>query len=604
MRVEPFQPHMVGDLLADKVFSQARYTELARLVPQVEVRRYDAGEALCQAGEPADTLYLVTDGSVSGLAAPCRVGEEAATDVQDYLTTAVADSEVRALAVPRAKVGPLLKSMPDSRVSFYYGLLGRTAPAIKVKRTGDPVATVKEMVGWGLTILLPLLVLAFGEALFGLSGEQVTFLSIFTVVLLMWAFSLVDEFIPCIFAMLASLVLGLSPPTVVLSGFSSDGFLMAVSILGLATVMVESGVTYRFQLLMLSRVPPGRFWCALVVMVTGLLLTPILPGSSNRLTLLIPSLADTLEELGVAARSRAATSLTLAMALGASAMSAVFMSSKSTNFVVFGLLPPQAQDTFQWAYWLFAASVSGALLLAAMLVVDRVVAGGNGRVELNRELVRAQLKLLGRLKNREWAAILGIAVFVLGIATASIHQISPPWLGMAILYGLLVFGFLRRDEFHERIDWPSLFYLAGSVGIIGTFNHLGLDKWVAGHLTWIAVYMRTDFPLFLLILAAVIQVVRLVMPGSATIVLFCAVFMPIADSSGINPWLIGFAILMLGEMWFFPYQGSFYSQLLSSKQLAGKFDDRAILVANAAMNGVKLLSLYASMPFWKLLGLL
>ncbi len=607
---EAFQPKMVGDLLADPVFGQARFTDVARLVPHVQVRRFRPGERLCAAGSPAETLFLILDGEVraetGGAVAGRRVGEEAATDLPDYLTGWVAASDVRALALPREKIALVLKGMPEGRLSFYYGLLGRPAQALK--RAGFArlaTASVKEVVGWAVTIVVPLLILLFGETAFELASEQVTFLAIFAVVLSMWVFTLVDEFVPCIFAMLSSLVLGLAPPTVVLSGFSSDGFLMAVSILGLATVMVASGVTYRFQLFLLALVPNSRFWHAAVLAVTGILLTPILPTVNGRMALMLASLADTIEELKLAPKGPAANSLTIAMFGGLSLFSAVFMSSKSVNFVVFGLLPPQGQDMFQWAYWLFAASVSGAVLLTGMLAADRLIGrGANPYPRLDKEIVRSQLKLLGRMKNREWAAVFGILVFLGGIATASIHQITPPWMGMAILYALLVFGFLRRDEFHERIDWPSLFYLAGSVGIIETFNHLELDRWVAGHLVWLSTYMRTDFPLFLLILAGVIQLARLVVPGSATIVLFCAVLMPIAEASGINPWLIGFSILTLGEMWFLPYQCSYYGQMEASKAAAGLYDERRFLIVNAAMNGLKILSLYASMPFWKILGLI
>ena len=43
--------------------------------------------------------------------------------------------------------------------------------------------------------------------------------------------------------------------------------------------------------------------------------------------------------------------LTASVMGGASLMSAIFLSSKSVNFLIFGLLPLQEQARFQWLYW-------------------------------------------------------------------------------------------------------------------------------------------------------------------------------------------------------------------------------------------------------------
>ena len=67
----------------------------------------------------------------------------------------------------------------------------------------------------------------------------------------MWVFELVKEFLPALFAILLILILGLAPTDVVLSGFSSSGFFMAMSILGLGTVIVLSGLSFRFLLWLL-----------------------------------------------------------------------------------------------------------------------------------------------------------------------------------------------------------------------------------------------------------------------------------------------------------------------------------------------------------------
>ena len=73
-------------------------------------------------------------------------------------------------------------------------------------------------------------------------------------------------------------------------------------------------------------------------------------------------------------------------------------------------------------------------------------------------------------------------------------------------------GSLRAHLRFDREEIPRL------VGIIGAFNYLGLDRWVAGYLTPLGAYIRGDFRLFVLLLLGIISAIRLVVPISATIV--------------------------------------------------------------------------------------
>jgi DASS family divalent anion:Na+ symporter len=147
-------------------------------------------------------------------------------------------------------------------------------------------------------------------------------------------------------------------------------------------------------------------------------------------------------------------------------------------------------------------------------------------------------------------------------------------------------------------------YLGGLIGITGGFNAVGLDKWLALHLVGLGGFMRGNLGLFLLALFATLFIVRLAVPISATIVIAATVFMPLAETSGVNAWVVGMAILMLGEMWFFPYQCSYYLQFREIALRRGSYDEKSFLAYNAFMNAVKLLALYASLPWWKWLGLL
>lgn len=613
----------VARLLADPILARAPYTELARLLPYLEERRLAAGEELYRAGDQAQTMYLLLAGDLlltppDGAAQDApegRAGEEAGGEFDTRLTTAHSVHGATLLVLPRPPLLAFLAAQPSLRASLTQSLTrvlagGRLASDAAAHggasrapaRQQKPVGAA-TLVGWLACLLVPALVLHLAPQ-WHLAPHAGHFLAIFSATVIMWVFNLVDEYVPGVFAVLTTLAMGLVPIPVMLSGLASDGFLLAMSVLGLATVIVASGLSYRLLLLLLLKLPNTPFWHNCGLLFTGFLLTPLVPSINGRVALLTPFYRDMLETLRLDFRSAAANRLAVSTFVGAGLLSAVFLSSKSVNFVVFGLLSDQAQDQFQWLEWLKASAGAAIALLASYFLASGLYFRRLPKAALSKPQVAAQLSLLGKVKAREWAAVSGVALFMLGVATTSLHAIQPPWLGLAILYGLLLFGSLTKEEFREKIDWPFLLYLAGIVGLTAALNHLGLTRLLAEKLPELGEIMRGSFPLFVLLLAGVIFVIRLVVPISATIVILATLFMPVAEAHGVNPWVVGFVILVLGEMWFFPYQCSYYQQFQQLTRGCEFYDEKSFLRFNWLSNGLKLASVYASIPWWKMLGLL
>lgn len=603
----------------DPIISKSLHESLARMVRNVHEKRFKAGETIYHAHEDATMLYLMESGTVE-LVTPegkritvdsTRFGEEAATDVPCYMSDAVAVTDVVAFGVPRSPslIG-LNQYNPKHKAEFYFSLLANFGgeEVRRASETGVPRARAKsrdgfEAWGWLLAILIPLAIMLFSGRMGG-SREVATFLAIFSAVLVMWAFELVDEFVPGLFAVLMTLALGLAPVNDVLAGFASDGFFMAMSILGLGTVLVLSGLSFRCMLLLLRYLPATKAGHNFGLMLTGFLLTPVIPSINARSVLIAPFLVDMVETVKFRFRGKAATQLALTAFAGVTLFSASFLTSRSINFVIYGMLSSQEQQQFSWIYWLFASAAASVAMLAIYFLAASVVFRGTEKSLLSKEQIDVQLNLLGKMKRREWAALAGIVIFSVGIVTTSIHNIQPPWMGMAILYGLLLFGFLNKREFREKTDWPGLIYLGTLIGIINTFNYLGLDKWLISHLSVLTEVMQTSFSLFVAILFLVIFVIRLALPNSATIAVCATIFMPVASHVGVNPWVVGFILLLLGDMWVFPYQCPHYmqfQQLVSEKHV---YDESMFMKFNLFMNCVRLAGVYAAIPFWKELGLL
>jgi DASS family divalent anion:Na+ symporter len=116
--------------------------------------------------------------------------------------------------------------------------------------------------------------------------------------------------------------------------------------------------------------------------------------------------------------------------------------------------------------------------------------------------------------------------------------------------------------------------------------------------------MGSNFILLIGLMAVITFLLRLFLPITTAGVLVASVFLPLAALNGINPWVVGFAIMMLSETWFLPAQCSYF---LTLEELSGErpVHDRALFLRmNAVSMAIRLVALLASIPFFRYLDLL
>jgi DASS family divalent anion:Na+ symporter len=601
-------------LTSHPLFAGCSPLDLARLLPHVREKQLESGAVLFTNGDPADFLYILARGalrySIRGLETgnPTVLGEETVLGLKGYLGEAMAIDDCRLWSLPRRQLATLVKECPGVRDRATASLAARIngeplpAPTMVTPRTGG---SWRELIGWLLSTLTPLLVLyslRHDPLLPALHSRY--YLAILSSVAVMWMFRLLPDFIPVLFALLALIIFGVAPPNTILSGFGSDSFFMALSVLGLGTVIRASGLGFRLLLLMIGFRPHSRWWHNFCVFMVGLILTPIIPTANGRISIVSSFVPELIGDGAKERRLRESGRLSISALTGASAFSAIFLSSKSINFLMFGYLPAQEQLRFQWTYWLVAASVTGLALLALYFALWSVVFRARTPAPLSRATIRAQLATLGPLAPPELAALGGILVFAASLATSAIHRIEVPWIALSILFGLLMFGFLKDKDFRRDIDWGFLFYLGGLTGMVTTMKEVGVDQWLTVHCAWLNQYMLHNMYLFIALLAGVLFLVRLVLPINAASVIFLTLLMPTAVAGGVNPWLIGFMVLFLAESYFLPYQASYYLQYCSLTGYGYPEQDKRLVPFNLAITAMKVAALYISLPWWHYLGLL
>ena len=604
-------------LLSEAAFARCSRAQLARVLPRVEDRTVAAGETVLVAGNEATQAYLIAEGEFEvsdehggrQILSDGFLGEETAIGMHSYVGTAVATRPSRVLALPADVVWSLAENRAVRQcmlASFQRRLTGRgELHGGRAEASSASLESIRIVIGWIVTIAVPLLLFVeFRESSTLPTPQALYLLCVLGCVVSMWVFRLLADFVPALFALLAIILLDLVPVEVTLSGFASDSFFMAMSILGLSIVITTSGLSYRFLLWLLRVGPASRLWYNLSLFLTGIVLTPLVPTANGRVAIVTPLLNDLLGQFDRETRNAEAARLGISVIGGVSLLSAVFASSKSINFLIHGMLPVQEQAQFSWLYWLYAASICGAILMvlhvaAAMLVFPRA-----GRPRVSKALVREQLGILGRMRAGEWAGLAGIAILLLSFLTASIHQIAVPWVALSVLFIFLMFGFVSKREFRQNIDWGFLVFLGSLIGLASAMNATGLNAWIALQLGWLQGLMTEDFPLFVLMLAGAIFLVRMALPINATVIIFATLLISTAVQVGVNAWLVGFIVMLLAESFVWPFQASYFLQFTSIADGSADVNQPRALVFQLLMFLFKLVAIYASFPFWREIGVL
>ncbi len=464
------------------------------------------------------------------------------------------------------------------------------------------IKTAKPFV-WLIIISLPLL-LYFYMIDAGSPKDIAIFTSIVLITLLMWVSSLMQEFIPALIALLLILLFGIAPNEVALAGFSSPGFLLLLSVMGLGVAISRSGLTRRYSLWLIKQIPANLFANQFALFFTGLLFNPIVPTINGRAMIIAPILHNMVSCWDDKTKQKSSTSLYTSGLDGINLLSPIFLTAAPANLMIYGLLPVQEQYAFQFVFWIYAASVFGAVLFVLYFILSSVYFLSFKTVKIEKNKVIKELNALGNFKWEEWVSLGGIFFMSLGIVTSSIHKIPISLITFGVLCSILILGGLNREQFIKDIDWSFLILLASIIGVLGVMSYLGIDQILIEQLSWLGEYMRNDFYTFVLVLTGMILVVRLFIPLNPAIFIFSAALLPMATGAGVSAWLVGFVILTLCGTAFFGYQSPYILYFQSLLKGEVPYNDLKFQIFQVLVVVLKLIAIYASIPFWTSLGIL
>jgi CRP-like cAMP-binding protein/di/tricarboxylate transporter len=593
---------------------------LARLAAYMDPIGVHTGDAIITEGDIGDALYIIVRGTFAVLAGPDGhrlntigpghyVGELALLVDEPRSATIRADTDGEVLRLERQQFMDLLgRDAPAARAvatTLARRLRRRdgapsdeaeaTLAAIPVRPRRPARAPITKIVG--VVIAVALGAVAFSPFV---DLAQWRFGLLLFAAVALWVTEPVPNVVVSLGLVGALVLTGMAPSYAVLQGFATLNWVFVLAVLGVAAAVARSGLLMRLGLLLIERVPARPSWQSAAFLVTGIVLTPLLPLAMARAAITAPLAEGVSDTMKLSARGPASAALGLSAWIGSGPFIFLFLNGSPVCLMAWSLMPIKDQVQFTWLEWLLAAAPLGAIIAVGSFFALRLLFPTGPLSAPARAPLRLQRAILGAPTTREWL-ILGIVACMLIGWIIGPKLLWPP--GLVALFAFIAVMVVGGVSELKDLDWEYLIFFGVALSVASIAEGLSLDKIVGLQAaTWLT-QLGLGGAAFVILAGVLTILVKSLLAADQAILLLALALIPVATAVGISPWLAAVAILALGLSWHVPAQSPEY--LVAYGATHGRLYSHAQARRMAFVyEAIALAGLAVCLPYWHLLGYL
>jgi solute carrier family 13 (sodium-dependent dicarboxylate transporter), member 2/3/5 len=282
--------------------------------------------------------------------------------------------------------------------------------------------------------------------------------------------------------LLAVALLGLTgamTPTDAFAAFGSSAVFFLIGIFIIAASLIQSGLSKRCALWLLSRFERSPYRFANGMMLAAVFGTVWMPNQATT-AMLFPIAVDVVLALRLRPlQSNYAKTLFLALAWGALVGANASFLGSSRAALALGMLQRSYGIGISFAQWMLAALP---VVLLGVLVTPLVLRLSFPREEVPfaaaREVLEQEVARLGRLTSRHWTTL---TILVLTIAAWILfggRQIDLAVIALLGAVTLFAFGLLHWEEAERHIQWNIVLMYGGAIALGVLIDRSGAAKWL------------------------------------------------------------------------------------------------------------------------------
>lgn len=372
------------------------------------------------------------------------------------------------------------------------------------------------------------------------------------VTILLWATSLLPEFITALLFFAAAMTAKIAPPDVIFGGFASSAFWLVFSGFVLGIAIRKTGLADRAARALSSRLTDSWLLMVASVVLLSYALAFVMPSNMGRIALLMPIVAAMAKRAGIEDGTRAWYGLALAVGFGTFQLSATILPANVPNLVMSGAAEGAYGIHLNYVpYLLLHTPVLGWLKGVALIGLICWLFPGKPQPP---QICEPLPPMSGDEKRLAWLLAVVLTLWV----TESWHGIGPAWTGLvaAVVTLLPRVGFINGEEFASGVNIRTCIYVAGILGLAITVTQTGIGAVVGNALLHI-MPLNEDAPFTsFLALTGITSALNFIMTANGVPALYTTFAQSFSDATGF-PLLSVIMIQVLGYSTpLLPYQAS------------------------------------------------
>lgn len=372
------------------------------------------------------------------------------------------------------------------------------------------------------------------------------------ITIVLWATSLLPEFITALLFFTAAMTAKIAPPEVIFGGFASSAFWLVFSGFVLGVAIRKTGLADRAARALSTKLTDSWMLMVASVVLLSYALAFVMPSNMGRIALLMPIVAAMAKRAGIADGSRAWFGLALAVGFGTFQLSATILPANVPNLVMSGAAEGSYGIHLNYVpYLLLHTPVLG--ILKGVILIGLICWLFPGAPKPPQNL--ASSEPMGRDEKR--LAWLLAAVLVMWVSE-SWHGIGPAWTGLAaaVIVMLPRVGFITGEEFSAGVNMRTCIYVAGILGLAITVTQTGIGNAVGEALLQVMPLDKESPFTSFLALTGITTALNFIMTANGVPALYTTLAQSFSDATGF-PLLSVIMIQVLGYSTpLLPYQAS------------------------------------------------
>jgi len=372
------------------------------------------------------------------------------------------------------------------------------------------------------------------------------------ITIVLWATSLLPEFITALLFFSAAMIAKFAPADVIFGGVASSAFWLVFSGFVLGVAIRKTGLADRAARALSAKLTDSWVLMVASVVLLSYALAFVMPSNMGRIALLMPIVAAMAKRASIADGSRAWFGLALAVGFGTFQLSATILPANVPNLVMSGAAEGSYGIHLNYVpYLLLHTPVLG--ILKGLILIGLICWLFPGSPKHPQEVSAPEP--MGRDEKRlAWL----LAVVLVMWVTEGWHGIGPAWTGLAASLVVMLprIGFITGEEFSAGVNMRTCIYVAGILGLAITVTQTGIGSAVGEALLHL-MPLNADKPFTsFLALTGITTALNFIMTANGVPALYTTLAQSFSDATGF-PLLSVIMIQVLGYSTpLLPYQAS------------------------------------------------